>query len=315
MSTEGGTTAILAALAANVGIAVTKFVAFLLTRSSSMLAESIHSLADSGNQLLLLVGGKRAKRQATPEHPFGYGRERYVYAFIVSIVLFSLGGLFALYEAYHKFHDPHGIHDWKWVPIVVLVASIGLESFSFRTAIKESLHHKGSRSWVGFVRTAKAPELPIVLLEDLGALLGLVFALAGVTLTLATGNGRWDAAGTGMIGLLLVTIAVILAVEMKSLLLGESANREAVTAIEAALVGDGVVRVIHLKTLHLGPEELLVAAKIAVDAGDSAREVARAIDAAEQRVRDAVPIARVIYLEPDIYDSGRAVSAEPAVSG
>ncbi len=315
MSTEGGTTAILAALAANVGIAVTKFVAFLLTRSSSMLAESIHSLADSGNQLLLLIGGKRAQRRATPEHPFGYGRERYVYAFIVSIVLFSLGGLFALYEAYHKWHDPHGIHDWKWVPIVVLVASIGLESFSFRTAIKESLHHKGSRSWVGFVRTAKAPELPIVLLEDLGALLGLVFALAGVTLTLATDNGRWDAAGTGMIGLLLVTIAVILAVEMKSLLLGESANREAVTAIEAALVGDGVVRVIHLKTMHLGPEELLVAAKIAVDAGDSARDVARAIDGAERRVRDAVPIARVIYLEPDIYDSGRAVSAETPVSG
>jgi cation diffusion facilitator family transporter len=305
MSTEGGTTAILAALAANVGIAVTKFVAFLLTRSSSMLAESIHSLADSGNQVLLLLGGKRAQRQATPEHPFGYGRERYVYAFIVSIVLFSLGGCFALYEAYHKWHDPHGIDSWQWVPIVVLVASIGLESFSFRTAIHESRPHKGSRSWVGFVRTAKAPELPIVLLEDLGALLGLIFALAGVGLTLATGNGRWDAAGTAMIGLLLVTIAAILATEMKSLLLGESANREAVLAIERALVGDGVDRIIHLKTLHLGPEELLVAAKIGVPAGDSAREVARAIDAAEQRVRAAVPIARLIYLEPDIYDAAK----------
>jgi cation diffusion facilitator family transporter len=318
MSTEGGTTAILAALAANVGIAVTKFVAFLLTRSSSMLAESIHSLADSGNQVLLLVGGKRARRQATPEHPFGFGRERYVYAFIVSIVLFSLGGLFALYEAYHKFHDPHGIDDWQWVPIAVLVASIGLESFSFRTAIAESLHHKGSRSWVQFVRTSKAPELPIVLLEDLGALLGLVFALGGVTLTLVTGNGRWDAAGTAMIGLLLVTIAVVLAVEMKSLLLGESANVEAVRAIEAALLGEGVVRVIHLKTMHLGPDELLVAAKIAVDAGDSARDVARAIDAAERRVRAAEPIARVIYLEPDIFDRTRTAasgSAEPVVGG
>jgi cation diffusion facilitator family transporter len=317
MSTEGGTTAILAALAANVGIAVTKFVAFLLTRSSSMLAESIHSLADSGNQVLLLLGGKRARRQATPEHPFGYGRERYVYAFIVSIVLFSLGGLFALYESYHKFHDPHGIHSWKWVPLVVLGASIGLESFSFRTAIKESLHHKGARSWVQFVRTSKAPELPIVLLEDLGALLGLIFALAGVSLTLATDNGRWDAAGTGMIGLLLVAIAVILAVEMKSLLLGESANVEAVRAIEAALLGEGVVRVIHLKTMHLGPDELLVAAKIGVDAGDSARDVARAIDAAERRVRAAEPIARVIYLEPDIYDSKRAApdSAETSAGG
>jgi cation diffusion facilitator family transporter len=306
MSTEGGTTAILAALAANVGIAVTKFVAFLLTRSSSMLAESIHSLADSGNQLLLLVGGKRAQRRATPEHPFGYGRERYVYAFIVSIVLFSLGGCFALYEAYHKWHDPHGINSWQWVPVVVLIASIGLETFSFRTAIVESRRHKGTRSWVGFVRTAKAPELPIVLLEDLGALLGLVFALTGVGLTLATGNGRWDAAGTAMIGLLLVSIAIVLATEMKSLLLGESANREAVAAIEHALVGDGVDRVIHLKTMHLGPEELLVAAKVGVPAGDSAREVARAIDAAEQRVRAAVPIARVIYLEPDIYDAVRA---------
>jgi cation diffusion facilitator family transporter len=305
MSTEGGTTAILAALAANVGIAITKFVAFLLTRSSSMLAESVHSLADSGNQVLLLFGGRRAQRQATPEHPFGYGRERYVYAFIVSIVLFSLGGCFALYEAYHKWHDPHGINSWQWVPIAVLIASIGLETFSFRTAIRESLPHKGDRSWVGFVRTAKAPELPIVLLEDLGALLGLLFALAGVGLTLATGNGRWDAAGTAMIGLLLVSIATVLATEMKSLLLGESASREAVVAIERALVGDGVDRVIHLKTMHLGPEELLVAAKIGVPAGDSAREVARAIDAAERRVRGAVPIARVIYLEPDIYDAAR----------
>ena len=248
MSTEGGTTAILAALAANVGIAITKFVAFLLTGSSSMLAEAIHSLADSGNQLLLLVGGRRARRRATPQHPFGYGRERYVYAFIVSIVLFSLGGCFALYESWHKFHDPHGIDSWQWVPVVVLIASIGLEGFSFRTAIHESQPAKGSRSWVQFVRTAKAPELPIVLLEDFGALLGLVFALAGVALTLATGNGRWDAAGTGMIGLLLVTIAIVLATEMKSLLLGESATAEDVAAIEAALPGDGVTRIIHLKT-------------------------------------------------------------------
>ncbi len=309
MSSEGGTTAILAALAANVGIAVTKFVAFLLTRSSSMLAESIHSLADSGNQLLLLVGGKRARRRATPEHPFGYGRERYVYAFIVSVVLFSVGGLFALYEAWHKFHDPQGIDSWQWVPVVVLLASIGLEGFSFRTAIRESRPTKGGRSWVAFIRTAKAPELPVVLLEDFGALLGLLFALAGVGLTLATGNGRWDAAGTAMIGLLLVTIAAVLATEMKSLLLGESATAEDVAAIERALPGPGVPRVIHLRTMHLGPEELLVAAKIAVDAGESATDVARAIDAAEQRVRAAVPIARVIYLEPDIYDAGRVRAA------
>ena len=311
MATGGGSKAIVAALVANVGIAVTKFIAFLLTSSSSMLAESIHSLADSGNQVLLLVGGKRAKRAATPDHPFGYGRERYVYAFIVSIVLFSIGGLFALYEAYHKWLDPHPITAWKWVPITVLVAAIAMESYSFRTAIVESNHVRGDRPWVEFVRTAKAPELPVVLLEDLAALIGLVLALFGVTLTLVTEDGRWDAVGTGLIGVLLVTVAVVLAVEMKSLLIGESASPQAVRRIQEALVGEGVVSVIHLKTLHLGPEELLVAAKIEVDAGESAAEVARAIDAAEQRVRAVEPIARQIYLEPDLRRTAPQADAQP----
>jgi cation diffusion facilitator family transporter len=311
MSTEGGTRAIVAALTANLGIAVTKFVAFLLTRSSSMLAESIHSLADSANQLLLLIGGRRASRQATPEHPFGYGRQRYVYAFIVSIVLFSVGGLFALYESWHKWGHPEPIEGrWWWVPLVVLVIAIGLESYSFRTAIVESNHSRGARSWVEFVRTSKSPELPVVLLEDLAALLGLVFALFGVTMTLATDDGRWDAAGTGLIGLLLVTVAAVLAVEMNSLLVGEAATAQDVAAIEAALVGPGVDRIIHLKTLHLGPEELLVAAKIAVTPTESAAQVAAAIDGAEQRIRAAVPIARMIYLEPDI-DRAAAPSARP----
>ena len=300
MATGGGNKAIVAALVANLGIAVTKFVAFALTASSSMLAEGIHSLADSGNQVLLLIGGKRARRAATPEHPFGYGRERYVYAFVVSIVLFSVGGLFALYEGYHKWQDPHPIEAWKWVPVVVLVVAVAMESFSFRTAIVESNHVRGTRSWVQFVRTSKAPELPVVLLEDAAALLGLVFALFGVSMTLLTDDGHWDAVGTGLIGILLVCVAVVLAVEMKSLLIGEGATPEAQRAIEAALVGDGVVSVIHLKTLHLGPEELLVAAKLEVDAGDSAADVTRAIDAAQQRVRAAEPIARVIYLEPDL---------------
>lgn len=300
MSAEGGTRAILAALAANLGIAATKFVAFLLSRSSSMLAESIHSVADSGNQILLLVGGRRASREATPEHPFGYGRQRYVYAFIVSIVLFSVGGLFALYEAWHKWQHPEPLEGWAWLPIVVLVISIGLESFSFKTAIGESNRKRGGRSWVEFVRTSKAPELPVVLLEDLAALLGLVFALFGVGLTIITENGRWDAAGTAMIGLLLVVVAAILAVEMNSLLIGEGATHEHVIAIREALLGDGVRKVIHMKTLHLGPEELLVAAKIAIGPRATGAEVAEAIDDAERRVRAAVPIARVIYLEPDL---------------
>jgi cation diffusion facilitator family transporter len=300
MAHGGGNKAIIAALSANLGIAVTKFIAFLLTQSSSMLAESVHSLADSGNQALLLVGGRRARREADEEHPFGYGRERYMYAFIVSIVLFSLGGLFALYEAWHKFAEPHPIESWHWVPIVVLLAAIVMEGFSFRTAIKEANHVRGKQGWVSYIRTAKAPELPVVLLEDFGALLGLVLALFGVSMTLVTHDGRWDAIGSAAIGVLLVLIAIVLAIETKSLLLGESATRKDVDAIRAALVGAGVPSVIHLRTLHLGPEELLVAAKIEVSATDSASDIAAAIDAAEQRVRAAVPIARVIYLEPDL---------------
>ena len=313
MSTGGGTKAILAALAANVGIAVTKFVAYLLTQSSSMLAESIHSVADSGNQLLLLIGGRRARRGPTPQHPFGFGRERYLYAFIVSIVLFSVGGLFALYEAYHKWHDPHPIEGrWWWVPLAVLVAAIVMEGFSLRTAVRESNHTRGQRSWVQFVRTAKAPELPVVLLEDLAALTGLVFALFGVGMTLLTHDGHWDAVGTAAIGVLLVVVAFILAIETKSLLLGESASPDQVQAIIAALIGEGVASVIHQRTLHIGPEELLVAAKIGVPAAITAAEVARAIDAAERRVRAAVPIATVIYLEPDIDRTPAARRTSPA---
>jgi cation diffusion facilitator family transporter len=300
LAANGGTKAIVAALAANLTIAVLKFVAFILTLSSSMLAEAIHSVADSGNQVLLLVGGKRAKRAASPEHPFGYGRERYIYAFIVSIVLFSVGGLFALYEAWGKIQHPHAIEgDFWWVPLAVLIGAIIAESFSFRTAIIESNHIRGKQNWVNFVRNAKQPELPVILLEDLGALLGLVFALFGVGLTLITGNGIWDALGTGMIGLLLVAIAIVLAMETKSLLLGESATKGDAAKIAGAIEADGT-RIIHLKTLHLGPEELLVAAKISIGAADSGAEIAKVIDDAESRIREAVPIARVIYLEPDV---------------
>jgi cation diffusion facilitator family transporter len=300
LAANGGTKAIVAALAANLTIAVLKFVAYFLTFSSSMLAEAIHSLADSGNQVLLLVGGKRAKRAASPEHPFGYGRERYIYAFIVSIVLFSVGGLFALYEAWGKLQHPHAIEGaFWWVPLAVLIGAIIAESFSFRTAIIESNHVRGKQSWVKFVRSAKQPELPVILLEDLGALVGLVFALFGVGLTLITGNGIWDALGTAMIGFLLVAIAAVLAVETKSLLLGESATKDDVVKIRAAIESDGT-SIIHLKTLHLGPEELLVAAKISIGHSDTGQEIAKAIDDAESRIRDAVPIARVIYLEPDV---------------
>ncbi|MFF3609993.1 cation diffusion facilitator family transporter [Streptomyces sp. NPDC002463] len=306
MSASGGTKAIVAALAANLAIAVAKFVAFLFSGSSSMLAEAVHSLADSGNQGLLLLGGKKAQREATPQHPFGYGRERYIYAFLVSIVLFSVGGMFAIYEGYEKIKHPHPIEAWYW-PVGVLVFAIIAESFSFRTAIKESNELRGNQSWKQFVRRAKAPELPVVLLEDFGALIGLVLALGGVGLALATDNGVWDGIGTVCIGVLLVLIALVLAAETKSLLLGEAAGTEEVKKIEAAVVdGETVTRLIHMRTLHLGPEELLVAAKIAVQHDDTAAEVANAINAAEERIRAAVPIARVIYLEPDIYSEAAA---------
>lgn len=325
MAADGSTKAVVAALLANAGLAVLKFVAWLLTGASSMLAESIHSVADSGNQGLLLLGGKRAQKAATEEHPFGYGRERYIYAFVVSIVLFSLGGLFALYEAYHKWHEVHEGHPnellesrWWWVPIAVLTGGIIMEAFSFRTAVIESDKQRGEAGWWTFIRQAKSPELPVILLEDLGALVGLFAALVGVGLSLLTGNAYWDVAGTAGIGVLLVAIAALLAVETKSLLLGESASRGAIRRIREAIGADGSIeRVIHMKTLHVGPEELLVAAKVGVRPTESAAEVAAAVNAAEERIRAAVPIARSIYLEADIFradyepDPGAGAEHEP----
>ena len=308
MSAENSPKAIIAALLANLGIAATKLVAWALTGASSMLAESIHSIADSGNQALLLIGSRRARRKPTETHPFGFGRERYLYAFIVAIVLFTVGGLFALYEAYHKYHEVHAGHenelltsDFWWVPIAVLVAAIAMESFSFRTAILESNKVRGDAGWIRFIREAKAPELPVVLLEDLAALLGLVFALVGVGMTLVTDNGYWDVAGTAAIGLLLVSVAVVLAVETKSLLLGESATVADRDAIEGNLRADEhVVDVLSLRTLHLGPDELLVACKIAVVPTDSAQMVSDVINRAEERIRTVLPDARYIFIEPDI---------------
>lgn len=310
----------IAALLANTGIAITKFIAFFLTGFSSMLAEAIHSVADAGNQGLLLLGGKKAKKEATPNHPFGFGRERYIYSFIVAIVLFSVGGLFALDEAYRKWHEiqsgqAEAAEGWKqFVAPAVLVIAIGFESFSFRTAIMETNKIRGQASFATFVRRAKQPELPVILLEDLAALTGLTFALLGVILTLVTGNQYFDVVATALIGTLLVVVAAVLAIETKSLLIGESASPEAQRRIEAELAGtDGVESIIHMKTLHLGPEELLVAAKIGVRPGGSAEDVAATIDAAEEAIRAAEPTARVIYLEPDISRADYAPAERPEV--
>ena len=300
MSTEGGTKAVVAALAANTGIAITKFGAFFITGSSSMLSEAIHSVADSGNQVLLLVGGKRAQRAADDQHQFGYGRVRYVYAFVVSIVLFCLGGLFSLYEGWHKIREPEELTS-PTVAFVVLGIAIALEGYSFRTAVKEANKSRGTRSLTRFVRDARQPELPVVLLEDAGALTGLTFALFGVGMATITGDGRWDGVGALAIGVLLLVIAVFLALEMSSMLVGESAVPEQTEAIRAALESEPTVdRIIHMRTLHTGPDEVMVAAKIAVGGTDTAIQLAEAIDAAEARIRAAVPEARWIYLEPDI---------------
>ncbi len=304
MSASGGKKAIIAALSANAGIAVAKFGGFLITGSSSMLAEAVHSVADTSNQGLLLLGQKRAEREADQLHPFGYGRNRYFYSFVVALVLFSVGSMFAIYEGIHKIQHPEPLES-AIVAIVILVIAIGLETYSFLTAMRESRPLKGDASWWRFIRNSRSPELPVVLLEDTGALIGLVFALAGVGLSIVTDDAVWDGVGTLAIGVLLGVIAVILIVEMQSLLIGEGATEAEERHIREGLVdGNRIDRVIHLKTQYLGPEELLVAAKIAVSPGLDIAEVAQAIDEAEARVRAAVPAARVIYLEPDLYRTG-----------
>ena len=305
MSSQGSTKAIFAALSANVGIAITKFVAAAISGSASMLAEAIHSVADSGNQVLLLIGGKRSVREASKTHPFGYGRRRYVYAFMVSIVLFSVGGMFSILEGVNKLSEPHEL-DNAWLPLVVLGVSILLESFSLFTALKAAKEERGRTSLAKYIRHAKSPELPVVLLEDMAALLGLVFAFVGVGMTVLTHDAIWDAIGTLAIGTLLVVVAVILGIETSSLLIGEGATDKDEDAIVAALKGSaGVERIIHMKTLYLGPDELMLAAKIAVPAKASAQDIAKTIDDAEANVRKAVPITRVIYLEPDILRSAK----------
>ncbi|GAA1770409.1 cation diffusion facilitator family transporter [Agromyces humatus] len=301
MSASGGTKAIIAAFLANSGIAVTKFIAWFFSGSASMLAEGVHSVADAGNQLLLILGGRQAKKKADKEHPFGYGRERYVYAFVVSIILFSVGGVFSIYEGVDKLQHPHELEN-AWLPLLVLSIAIVLESFSLRTAVIESNHVRGKQTWVQFVRRAKAPELPVVLLEDIAALVGLVFAFLAVGLTVITGNPLFDAIGTLMIGTLLVLVAIVLGIETKSLLVGEGANDDDVQKIEQAIVnGPEAERIIHMKTLYLGPDELLVAAKVGFTADQKVLEIAAATNVIEQRIRAAVPSARVIYIEPDVY--------------
>lgn len=306
-NSDGGRKAILAALFANTGIAITKFIAAFFSGSSAMLAEGVHSVADASNQLLLLIGGKRSQRKADKEHPFGYGRERYLYAFVVGIVLFTVGGIFSVYEGTKKFQNPEMLEMW-WLPLLVLIIAIVLESFSFRVAIRESRPLKGDKSWWHFIRHEKSPELPVILLEDFAALVGLILAFFGVGLTVLTGNGIFDAIATICIGILLIIVAIILIIEVSSLLVGEGANAEDVQKIEEAFMSTkGIDRIIHMKTLYLGPEELMIGAKVSVSPERKVREVAYIINQAERAVRDQVPHANVIYVEPDVWRDPNSV--------
>jgi len=304
---QHGGRAIIAALVANLGIALAKLAGFVVTGATSLLAESIHSVADSANQVLLLVGGRRASRPPDAAHQFGYGRERYFWAFVVAIVLFLLGGLFSLFEGVEKLRHPHEIQDLGWA-IGILAVALGLESLSLRTAVHEAIPVKGRHGWVAFIRRTKHPELPVVLLEDLSALAGLVVALAAVIASAVTHDAVYDGIGTVVIGVLLVVIAVVLALEMKSLLIGEPASETDEAAIRAAIAAAPAVRrLIHLRTEHLGPDDLLVAAKVEFDPDLTMRRLAEVVDAVEAEVRASVPTARRIFVEPDIHRAGSEV--------
>ncbi|MGH3169255.1 MAG: cation diffusion facilitator family transporter [Trebonia sp.] len=305
--------AVVAALAVNLAIAVAKFAAFLLTGSASMLAEAVHSVADTGNELLLLIGRGRSRRARTLEHPFGYGRERYFYAFVVAVMLFTVGAAFSVYDGIQKVLSPEHISSAD-VAFAVLGVSAVLEGFSLRTAVHESNAIRGGRGWREFVHSTKSAELPVVLMEDLAALIGLFFAFLGVLLSVITGSGAWDGVGSVCVGLLLGCAAFVVGFESKSLLIGESASAEDSASIVAALEsGPEGFQVIHLRTSHVGPDSLLVAAKVAVPGSLTVAVVAARIDAAERRVREAVPIAETIYLEPDIYRPSRVDHTDPSI--
>jgi len=293
--------AVIAALAANLAIAIAKFAAFLVTGSASMLAEAVHSVADTANETLLLIGHGRSRRGRTTEHPFGFGRERFFYAFVVAVMLFTVGAAFSVYDGISKIISG-GQLDSPVVAYAVLGVSAVLEGSSLRTGIRGQ-----------FIRSTKRSDLVVVLLEDSAAILGLLFAFLGVLLAQLTGHEYWDGAGSVGVGVLLAGAAFVVGRETKSLLIGESASDKVSAQIVTAIEDGGQFRLIHLRTSHIGPESLLVTGKIGVPGDMMAADLAAGINAAEQRIRAAVPIADTIYLEPDIYRPELDDPADPSV--
>lgn len=302
-----GRRAVVAALAANLAVAVTKLVGFVVTGSSSLLAETFHSVADTGNQVLLLLGAKRAREVPTFDHPFGRGRERYFWAFVVGLVLFGLGGVFSVYEGVRKLAA--GTHELTnpIVAVVLLLVAAVIEALSLRMALAEGrlIRPKG-QSWRKFIRRTRNPEVTVVLLEDGAAIAGLSLALAGVIATWVTGQPVWDGIASIAIGVLLCAVAALLTVEMKSLLIGETVPLAISAKLESAIAGvDGVDRVLNLRTEHLGPDQVLVCVKIAVARPADLDRVVVVIDEVERLVQELVPETLTCYVEPDVFDPDR----------
>jgi cation diffusion facilitator family transporter len=295
--------AVLTALAANVAVAVAKAAAAAITGSSAMLAESLHSVADSVNEILLIVGARRARRPADLRHPFGHARYRYLYAFVVSLAVFWIGGVLSVIEGVEHLMAGERVRDPRWA-LGILVLAAALEGWSLLTTTRAWRGAKGGLSWKRLVRDTKAPDLIVVFLEDVGAIVGVAIAAAGLTLTAITGEGAWDALASIAIGILLMAVGLLVNRETQSLLVGEAATVEIVGAIRDAIAGtDGVDGVRELRTIHIGPDDLVVAAGVWVDPRRTATAISRSINEAERRVRAVAPFRTIVTIEPRVKDA------------
>ena len=294
--------ALYTALGANVAVAIAKGIAAAITGSSAVLAESLHSVADSVNEILLLVGARRAVRPADLRHPFGHARYRYLYAFVVSLAVFWIGGVLSVLEGVNHLVTREEIVDPRWAFAVLALAAL-LDGWSLRTTKLAWRGAKGELSWRRVIRDTKAPDLIVVFLEDVGALAGVAIAAIGLGLTTITDDGTWDAIASIAIGILLMAIGLVVNRETQSLLVGEAAAVDVVAAIRDAIASTaGIDGVRELRTIHIGPDDLVVAAGVWVDASSSATAISRSLDNAERRVREVAPFRTVVVIEPRVRD-------------